>query len=190
MSPAPGASRPHGDPASAAWTRGRRRRGFRSSRAAALVILLVASTACASGGPGSRRSSAESLEGAWTLCLAETTKDAGPFCGPLTATLTEAEGQPAYYRIQHELPLDSLFGVSQPLPSFGVIAPAAGDDDADTQRGARGWRLLLGVEEGVVMVYDAGLHGELAGTPDSLEGTWSHMCFAGCPEHGTVTLRR
>jgi len=158
---------------------------FRPPLATAMALLIAGSTACAAGAPGSRRSSAAPLDGAWTLCLTEATRNVGPFCGPLTATLTEADGQPAHYRVHHELPLDSLLGVSQPVPSFGVIAPAA-----DTSRGAPAWRLLLGVEEGVVMVYDAGLHGELAGTPDSLEGTWSHMCFAGCPEHGTVTLHR
>jgi len=46
------------------------------------------------------------------------------------------------------------------------------------------------VDAGVVNAFDVGLHGTLTPSGDSLAGTWTHSCFAGCPEQGRVVLRR
>ncbi len=150
--------------------------------ALALALFLAACTASPRQDPSpqDRGTGSAPLAGRWILCLTEATRDTGRYCGPLTATQREADNAPAYYQLEHDAPLDSLLGTAGPHPRFGVLAPADGGR----------WRLLLDVEEGTTMVYDAGMHGEVAGDTDSLSGTWSLMCFAGCAEHGTAVLKR
>jgi hypothetical protein len=147
-----------------------------------LAIFFAACTASPRQGssPQDRGTSSAPLAGRWTLCLIEATRNAGPYCGALTATRRETDDAPAYYQLEHDAPLDSLLGTAGPHPRFGVLAPAEGGR----------WRLMLDVDEGTTMVYDAGMHGEVAGDADSLSGTWSLMCFAGCAEHGTAVLMR
>ncbi len=164
-----------------------------------LLVCFALATACVPAPPAASGDSRPApLAGRWTLCLDETTKGTGPYCGRLTATVRQGapDGGANYYQLEHDVPLDSLLRTPHPHPRFGVLAPA------DSGR----WRLLLGVEEGVVNAFDVGLHGELAAsadsrTPgasadspseavDSLSGTWSHSCFAACTERGSVVLRR
>jgi hypothetical protein len=121
-----------------------------------------------------------SLEGRWTVCMTEATRGRGPLCAPLTAERRGGGRDSVHYAVTHELPLDSLLGSTHRPPPYGVIAPA------DSGR----WRLLLGVDAGVVNAFDVGLHGTLTPSGDSLAGTWTHSCFAGCPEQGRVVLRR
>ena len=162
-------------------------------RPAPIMAATALALACAQPAPtpaGGTPGEAAVLEGRWTLCMTETSRNTGPLCAGLTAGWRSggagerAGGRPdmeaGHYALTHRLPLDSLLGVAHPLPPYGVIAPAEGG----------GWRLLLGVDSGVVNIYDAGLHGTLSASGDSLEGHWSHSCFAGCREEGTVTLTR
>jgi hypothetical protein len=123
---------------------------------------------------------AAGLDGPWTLCMTETTQGTGPLCATLSAERRSGDTGAEYYAVTHELPLDSLLRTAHRPPPYGVLAPA------DSGR----WRLLLGVDEGVVSAFDVGLHGTLAPDGDSLAGTWAHSCFAGCPEQGRAVLRR
>lgn len=176
-------------------TTGRAQRGIAraaSARLASARLALVCSTfallalACSAPAPtpadagGGAGHGLAALEGRWTLCMTEETQGRGPMCAALTAERRGAGPDSMHYAVTHELPLDSLLGTAHRPPPYGVIAPA------DSGR----WRLLLGVDAGVVNAFDVGLHGTLAPSGDSLAGTWTHSCFAGCPERGRVVLRR
>ena len=158
--------------------------GVARHRAVSLTVGALLLASCRTPAPpGPVQPAAAPLEGRWTLCLAETTRGTGPFCGPLTAAYRQGAapgGAAGYYQLEHGVPLDSLLRTPHPHPRFGVLAPTDGER----------WRLLLGVEEGVVNAFDVGLHGELDEAIDSLSGSWSHSCFAGCTERGSVVLRR
>ena len=112
--------------------------------------------------------------------MTETTRGTGPLCAALSAGRRTGGTGAEYWAVTHELPLDSLLRTAHRPPPHGVLAPA------DSGR----WRLLLGVDEGVINAFDVGLHGTLTPDGDSLTGTWTHSCFAGCPEQGRVVLRR
>jgi hypothetical protein len=152
----------------------------------AVVAFAVIAFACAppaappADAPGGASAPPPALEGRWTLCMTEASRGRGPLCAPLTAERRGGGQASAHYAVTHELPLNSLLGSTHRPPPYGVIAPA------DSGR----WRLLLGVDAGVVNAFDVGLHGTLSSSGDSLWGTWSHSCFAGCPEQGGVVLRR
>ena len=149
----------------------------------AFAVLALACRPPAPAAPGASGTAADrpvALEGRWTLCMTEETQGRGPLCAMLTAEARGTGPDSMHYAVTHELPLDSLLGTAHRPPPWGVIAPA------DSGR----WRLLLGVDAGVVNAFDVGLHGMLVRSEDSLSGTWSHSCFAGCPERGRVVLRR
>jgi hypothetical protein len=154
--------------------------------AAALTLVAALALACAprpaapAGDSGALQGRAAGLDGRWTLCMTETTQGTGPLCATLSAERRSGDTGAEYYAVTHELPLDSLLRTAHRPPPYGVLAAA------DSGR----WRLLLGVDEGVVSAFDVGLHGTLAPDGDSLAGTWSHSCFAGCPEQGRAVLRR
>ena len=154
--------------------------------ALAAALAAVLAMACTPRTPapaypsGASAGRAAGLDGRWTLCMTEETQGRGPMCAALTAERRGAGPDSMHYAVTHELPLDSLLGTAHRPPPYGVIAPA------DSGR----WRLLLGVDAGVVNAFDVGLHGTLAPSGDSLAGTWTHSCFAGCPERGRVVLRR
>jgi hypothetical protein len=154
--------------------------------ALAVLALAVIGFGCTPPPAAPRRAPADAgerpaeLEGRWTLCMTEATRGRGPLCAPLTAERRGGGRDSVHYAVSHELRLDSLLASTHRPPPHGVIAPA------DSGR----WRLLLGVDAGVVNAFDVGLHGTLSSSGDSLWGTWSHSCFAGCPEQGGVVLRR
>lgn len=164
---------------------GRVQRGIARAASARLAFVLLA-LACSAPVPtpadagGGAGHGLAALEGRWTLCMTEETQGRGPMCAALTAERRGAGPDSMHYAVTHELALDSLLGTPHRPPRYGVIAPA------DSGR----WRLLLGVDAGVVNAFDVGLHGTLAPSGDSLAGTWTHSCFAGCPERGRVVLRR
>jgi hypothetical protein len=123
----------------------------------------------------------------WQGCL-ERSDPAPPVraCGEITVRGTVRDTAQFVAQVRHTIPLERLTakaGLRQPRQG---VADRAGDS----------WHLQLGTPqprltgEAVEAVDNGSFVLNLAVRGDSLLGSWGRTCFGGCPEFGSVALRR
>jgi hypothetical protein len=122
------------------------------------------------------------MSGDWTACYRSDGPSRSPVCGNVNVAQspTSFVGSPVYF-VTHSVPLIAILppGSARDTGSFGSLRRRDGDY----------WELTIGTAQGVVYQSGAPL-AQLRLRGDTLMGTWSRSCFAGCPGNGTVLMFR